>query len=195
MAHNWFSQLLGFMGRSQEAIREAKRAQEIDPLSLWTNSNIGFVSYLGRQYDEAILASQRTLELDPDFAVAHMITGLSYVQKKMYDEGISELQRAKANPDSRALLAYAYAVAGKRSEALKILDELDQLTKEKYVSPFPIAVAYTGLGENDRAFEALEKAYADRSWGMGMLAVNSVFDPLRSDPRFSALLRRVNLTA
>jgi DNA-binding winged helix-turn-helix (wHTH) protein/TolB-like protein/Tfp pilus assembly protein PilF len=194
MAHNWYSQHLAFMARSREAIREAKRAQEIDPLSPWTNSNIGFVSYLARQYDEAILACQKTLELDPEFAVAHMIMGLSYVQKKMYDEGLSELQRAKANPDSRALLAYAYAVAGKRSEALKILAELDQLSKQKYVSPFPVAVAYTGLGENDRAFEALEKAYRERSWGMGMLEVNSVFDPLRSDQRFPVLLRRVNLT-
>jgi DNA-binding winged helix-turn-helix (wHTH) protein/TolB-like protein/Tfp pilus assembly protein PilF len=194
MAHNWYSQHLAFMGRSQEAIREAKRAQEIDPLSPWTNSDIGFVAYLARQYDEAILASQKTLELDPDFAVAHMIIGLSYVQKRMYDEGISELQTAKANPDSRALLAYAYAMAGKQSEARKILDELDQLSKQKYVSPFPIAVAYTGLGEKDRAFEALEQAYAEKSWGVGMLEVNPVFDPLRSDPRFAVLLGRVNLT-
>jgi DNA-binding winged helix-turn-helix (wHTH) protein/TolB-like protein/tetratricopeptide (TPR) repeat protein len=193
MAHNWYSQHLAFTGRSQEAIREAKRAQEIDPISPWTNSDIGFVSYLARQYDEAILASQKTLELDPDFAVAHMIIGLSYVQKHRYDEGIAELQRAKANPDSRALLAYAYAVAGESREARKILKELDQLSKQKYVSPFPIAVAYSGLGENDRAFEALEKAYAERSWGMGMLGVNPIFDGLRSDPRFALLLRRVNL--
>ena len=193
MAHNWYSQELSFLGRFQEANREAKRAQEIDPLSLWTNSNIGFVSYLGRQYDEAIGASLKTLELDPDFAVGHMIIGLSYAQKKMYDEAIYELQKGKSNPDSRALLAYVYAVAGKRKEALRVLDDLDQESRQKYVSPFPIAVAYVGLGENDRAFEALEKAYTERSWGMGMLAVNPVFDPLRSDDRFSVLLRRVNL--
>jgi DNA-binding winged helix-turn-helix (wHTH) protein/TolB-like protein/Tfp pilus assembly protein PilF len=194
MAHNWYSQHLAFIGRSREAIREAKRAQEIDPLSPWTNSDIGFVSYLARQYDEAILASQKTLELDPDFAVAHMIIGLSLVQKNMYDEGIAELQKAKANPDSRALLAYAYAVSGKSREARKILEELDQLSTQKYVSPFPIAVAYSGLGENDRAFEALEKAYTERSWGMGMLKVNPTLDGLRSDSRFAVLLRRVNLT-
>ena len=118
------------MGRSEQALAEAKRAQEIDPLSLWTNSTIGFVSYLARQYDEAILTSQKTLELDPNFAVAHMIIGLSYVQKKMYDEAISELQKAKANPDSRALLAYAYGLAGKRSEARKILEELGDLSNQ-----------------------------------------------------------------
>ena len=194
MAHNWYSQYLAFMGRSEQALAEAKRAQEIDPLSLWANSNIGFVSYLARQYDEAILASQKTLELDPNFAVAHMIIGLSYVQKKMYDEGISELQKGKANPDSRALLAYAYGLAGKKSEARKILDELGDLSNQKYVSPFPLAVAYTGLGDKNRAFEALDKAYVDKSWGMGMLEVNAVFDPLRPDPRFAALLERLNLT-
>jgi DNA-binding winged helix-turn-helix (wHTH) protein/TolB-like protein/lipoprotein NlpI len=194
MAHNWYSQYLAFMGRSEQALAEAKRAQEIDPLSLWTNSNIGFVSYLARHYDEAILASHKTLELDPNFAVAHMIIGLSYVQKKMYDEGISELQKAKANPDSRALLAYAYGLAGKRSEARKILDELGDLSNQKYVSPFPLAVAYAGLGDKERAFEALDKAYVDKSWGMGMLEVNAVFDPLRPDPRFATLLERLNLT-
>jgi Tfp pilus assembly protein PilF len=193
MAHNWYAQYLAFRGRSGEAIREAKRAQEIDPLSPWNNS--AFVSFLARQYDDAIVASQKTLELDSDFAVAHMIIALSYVQKKMYDEGISELQKAKANPDSRALLAYAYAAAEKQSEARKILSELAQLSKQKYVSPFPIAVVYTALEDNDRAFEALEKAYAERSWAMGMLEVFPAFDRLRSDPRFAVLLRRVNSAA
>jgi DNA-binding winged helix-turn-helix (wHTH) protein/TolB-like protein/Flp pilus assembly protein TadD len=193
MAHNWYSQELSFMGRSPEALKEAQRAQEIDPLSPWTNSNIGFVSYLGRQYDEAIAASLKTLELDPDFAVAHMVIGLSYAQKKMPEKAIAELQKGRSNPDSRALLAYVYAVAGRRSEALSVLNELDRESRQKYVSPFPIAVAYVGLGDNDRAFAALEKAYSARSWGMGMLAVNAVFDPLRSDGRFPALLRRVNL--
>jgi DNA-binding winged helix-turn-helix (wHTH) protein/TolB-like protein/Tfp pilus assembly protein PilF len=191
MAHNWYSQHLAFTGKWQEALREAKRAQEIDPISPWNNS--AFISFLGRRYDDAILAAQKTLELDPNFAVAHMIIGLSYVQKKRYEEGISELQKASANPDSRALLAYAYAVAGKRTEGRKILVELEESATQKYVSPFPIAVAYTGLGEKDRAFAALEKAYEERSWGMGMLRVNPVFDPIRSDPRFAALLRRVNL--
>ena len=191
MAHNWYAQHLAFTGKWQEALREAKRAQEIDPISPWNNS--AFISFLGRQYDDAILASQKTLELDPNFAVAHMIIGLSYVQKKMYEQGISELQKASANPDSRALLGYAYAVAGKRTEGRKILIELEHSATEKYVSPFPIAVAYTGMGEKDRAFAALEKAYEERSWGMGMLRVNPVFDPIRSDPRFASLVRRVNL--
>jgi DNA-binding winged helix-turn-helix (wHTH) protein/TolB-like protein len=191
MTHTWYSQYLAFMGRSDEAIEQMKRALEIDPLSPWSNS--GFVLFLGRHYDEAIQASQKALELDKNFAVAHMVAGLSYVQKKSYVEGISELQQATANPDSRALLAYAYAMSGSKNEARKILKGLDELSKKKYVSPFPLAVAYTGLGDYDRAFEELEKAQAERSWAMGMLRVNPVFDGLRSDKRFTALIRRVNL--
>lgn len=193
MAHNWYAQYLAFMGRSDEAIKEAKQAQQIDPLSPWNNS--AFVSFLGRDYDTAILESQKTLELDSNFAVAHMIIGLSFVEKNMTQQGISELQKARDNPDSQGLLAYAYAVAGKRTEAQEILEELEQLSKQKYVSPFPIAAVYAAFGDRDEAFNQLEKAYAERSWAMGMLKVNPVFDSLRSDPRFTELLRRMNLAS
>jgi DNA-binding winged helix-turn-helix (wHTH) protein/TolB-like protein/Flp pilus assembly protein TadD len=191
MAHNWYSQYLGFMGRPEEALRESKRAQEIDPLSPWTNS--GFISFLARRYDEGIAESQKALELDPQFAAAHMVIGLSYVQKKNYEQAIAELQKAQDNPDSRALLGYAYGVAGKRNEARQVLEELQQVAKEKYVSPFPVAATYVGLGETDKAFEMLEKAYVERSWAMGMLKVNPIFDPIRSDQRYVELLRRMNL--
>jgi TolB-like protein/thioredoxin-like negative regulator of GroEL len=191
MAHNWYSQYLGFMGRPEEALRESKRAQEIDPLSPWTNS--GFISFLARRYDEGIAESKKALELDPQFAVAHMVIGLSYVQKKNYEQAIAELQKAQDNPDSRALLGYAYGVAGKRNEARHVLEELQQVAKEKYVSPFPVAATYMGLGETDKAFEMLEKAYVERSWAMGMLKVNPIFDPIRSDQRYVELLRRMNL--
>jgi TolB-like protein/tetratricopeptide (TPR) repeat protein len=191
MAHNWYAQYLAFMNRSDEAFRELRRAHEIDPLSPWINS--GFVLFLARRYDDAISAASKSLELDPDFSISHMVIGLSYVQKRMFDDAIAELRKAKGNPDSRPLLAYAYALAGQKSEARKIVDELEQLSKSQYVSPFPLAIAYGAMGERDRAFEALEKAYAQRSWAMGMLKVNPVCDPLRSDPRFAVLLQRVDL--
>lgn len=152
--------------RSDQAIEEVKRALEIDPLSPWSNS--GFVLFLARDYDEAIQASQQALELDKNFAVAHMVAGLSYVQKKSFVEAISELQKASPNPDSRGLLAYAYAMSGNKNEARKILKQLDELSKHKYVSPFPVAVAYAALGDHNRAFAELEKAHAKRSWAMGM---------------------------
>lgn len=124
-----------------------------------------------------------------------MIIGLSQVEKKDYQQGTSELQKASDNPDAKALLAYAYAVAGNRKEARKILEELEQLSKQKYVSSFPVAAVYAALGDRDEAFKQLEKAYTERSWAMGMLKVNPVFDSLRSDPRFSELLRRMNLVS
>ena len=192
MAHNWYSQYLGFMGRPEEALRESKRAQEIDPLSPWTNS--GFISFLARRYDDGIAESKKALELDPQFAAAHMVIGLSYVQKKNYEDAIAELQKAQDNPDSRALLGYAYGVAGKRNEARHLLEELQSTAKGKYVSPFPVAATYVGLGETDKAFEMLEKAYVERSWAMGMLKVNPIFDPIRSDRRYVELLRRMNLS-
>ena len=191
MAHNWYSQYLAFMGRSEEALRESRRAQEIDPLSPWTNA--GFISFLDRRYDTAIVESKKSLELDPRFAAAHMVMGLSLVQQNKFDEGISELTKAKDNPDSRALLAYAYGAAGKKLEARKIIEELSREESKRYVSPFPIAAAYVGLGENDQAFKMLEKAYTERSWAMGMLNVNPIFDPIRSDRRFTNLLVRMNL--
>lgn len=193
MTHNWYSQYLAYMGRSGEAIKEARRAQEIDPLSLFTNSNIGLVSFLARQYDDAIIASKKTLELDSDFAVAHMIMGLSYLQKKMYQESISELQKASDHPDSLALLGYAYGRSGRKDEARKVLNQLQQRSKEKYVASAPVAIVYIGLGDNDRAFEWLEKSLDERLWEIGTLKVNPIFDPLRSDERFKNLLHRVRL--
>jgi hypothetical protein len=92
------------------------------------------------------------------------------------------------------LLGYAYGVAGKRNEARHLLEELQQVAKEKYVSPFPVAAAYVGLGETDKAFEMLERAYAERSWAMGMLKVNPMFDPIRLAQRYIELLRRMNLS-
>jgi len=191
--YNWYSQYLSFAGRHDEALKQALRAQEIDPLSLFINSNIGLVLFLARQYDRSIAASQKTLELDPDFAVAHMIMGLSYVQKGMYQEAISALQKAKDQPDSRALLGYAFAVAGREKEARKILDDLGQESKQKYVASAPVAIAYIGLGDKNRAIELLEKAFDERLWEMGMLKINPVFDPLRSDPRFERLVKLVGL--
>lgn len=193
MTHNWYSQYLAYMGRSDVAIQEARRAQEIDPLSLFANSNIGLVLFLARQYDEAIYASQKTLEFDPDFAVAHMVMGLAYLEKKMYSESISELRKARDHPDSLGLLAYALGVSGRKDEARKILNQLQLLSKDRYVASAPVAIAYIGLGEKDRAFDWLEKALDERLWEMGTLKVNPVFDPLRADERFESLLSRVHL--
>lgn len=192
--HQWYSEFLAYIGRSDEAIAEAKRAQELDLLSLMGNAILGQAFYLARRYDEAIEQYKKTLEMDPHFGFAHFFLGLAYIQKGMYEKAISEIQKARillGRMDIVGALGYAYAVSGKRDEAQKLLDELHNLSKMQYVPPIAIAVVYTGLGEKDRAFEWLENAYEERSWHICMLKEEPLFDSLRPDPRSTGLLRRI----
>jgi DNA-binding winged helix-turn-helix (wHTH) protein/TolB-like protein/Tfp pilus assembly protein PilF len=197
--HEWYSEYLSRMARHGEAIRAAQRAQEIDPVSLRANSHVALAFYRARQYDKAIEQLQNTLELNPDLFTAHVIFGLSLVQKSMYEEAIAELQKARvvtgSSPDSIGLLGYSYGMAGMKREARDALRELDQLSRHnRYVSPFCRVMVHIGLGEKDRAFEWLERAYEERIWHLGVLAADPMFDPLRSDPRFTDMVRRMNLT-
>ncbi|HEY7307221.1 MAG TPA: winged helix-turn-helix domain-containing protein [Bryobacteraceae bacterium] len=196
-AHQWYSEYLSPMGRFDEAITEMQRAQELEPLSLITSTAMGLVFYRARQNNRAIEQWRKTLEIDPNFWVTHFYLGLAYVQERRYEAAISEFHKAKtlSGDDSNviALLGYAYGVAGNRSEAQKILDKLILAPKQQYTSPFSIAEIYIGLREKDRAFEWLEKAYEDRTWLLRILKVEPIFDPVRSDPRFTDLLRRIGL--
>jgi tetratricopeptide (TPR) repeat protein len=197
-AHNRYGTTLMRMGRVEEAMAEKRRAVELDPLSAIINRNLGIGLYFARQYDQAIEQDQKTLELDPNYVGAHMTLGQAYFQKSMYKEGIAEVEKELAispgNPAALSVLGYAYAVAGKRADAQKVLNELTELSKQKYVPAWAMAEIYVGLGEKDRAFEWLEKAYEERFAGLlGGIKVDPVFDPLRSDPRFADLLRRMNL--
>jgi tetratricopeptide (TPR) repeat protein len=197
-AHHWHAVALVTMGRSEEAITESKRALELDPLSLIINRDLGQVFYLARHYDQAIEQYRKTLELDPNFARAHGFLGLAYVQKSMYNEGIAECEKelvvAPSNPYALSGLGYAYAVAGRRAEAQKVLDQLNGMAKRKYVPAKLMAIMFVGLGEKDKAFEWLEKSYKERSIAIfSDITLGPLYDPLRSDPRFADLLRRMNL--
>jgi tetratricopeptide (TPR) repeat protein len=155
---------------------------------------LGAAFYFARQYDQAIEQYRKTLELDPNFFAPHTFLGWAYIQKSMYKEGVAELEKAVAITPSNmslACLGYGYAAAGKRQEAQKMLDQLNDLSKQKYVAPFHRAIICVGLGERDQTFEWLEKAYEEH-FIIG-IKVNPIFDPLRSDPRFADLLRRMNL--
>jgi serine/threonine protein kinase/TolB-like protein/Tfp pilus assembly protein PilF len=195
-AHQWYAEYLSAMGRHNEAIAEAKRAQELDPLSLIINASGCWVFFHARRYDEAIAQYRSTLELNAGFYPAHLYLGRAYEQKKLYEQAISEHQKAIAleqgNPLLAAELARAYAAAGKRTEALKIISDLRELSKPTYVPSYQIAQVYTALGDTDRAFAWLEKAYDYRSATLFMLKVDPRVDRLRSDPRFQDLLRRMN---
>jgi eukaryotic-like serine/threonine-protein kinase len=192
-AHQLYGLALVWMGRFEEAIRQFKQALELDPLSLAINDVLGFGFLCARQYDQAIEQERKTLDLDANSFTAHSYLGLAYVHKSMYQEGIAELEKAVAISStnlSLAYLGYGYAAAGRRLEAQKVLDQLNEISNEKYVAPRHRAVIYAGLVEKDMAFEWLEKGYEDRSI---FIKAYPGFDPLRSDPRFADLLRRMNL--
>jgi DNA-binding winged helix-turn-helix (wHTH) protein/tetratricopeptide (TPR) repeat protein len=196
-AHNWYAFLLASQGRLDEAIRQNQRALELDPLSLVINSTAGRMLYFAGQYEQAVERFRKTVELDPGFARGHLEFALVYEQQGKYQEAIAELRQAVAlsanNPSTLAHLGGAYARAGERGEALKILAELQRLAPQHYVSAFNQAIIYTSLGERERAFEWLEKAYEERANPLTTLKVEHIFDSLRADPRFADLLRRAGL--
>jgi serine/threonine protein kinase/Flp pilus assembly protein TadD len=196
-AHQTYGLMLPYMGRFEDGIREEKRALELDPFSLAANRDLGTAFYYMRQYDQAIDQERKTLELDPNFIGVHLNLSKAYLQKSMYQEGIAEIEKvlviSPGNTTALSALGYANAVAGRRAEAQKVLDQLNEISKKKYVPPLRQAVIYVGLGENDKAFEWLGKAYDERSFALNFIKVEPMSDPLRSDPRFADLLRRMNL--
>ena len=196
-AHHWYSELLGEMRRHEEAIAEIRKARGLDPLSLIINCIVGETFRFARRYEQALEQYRKTLEMDPNFAGTHEFLGRAYVEMGEYEKAISELRKGVAlSAGSLGIIAelgHAYAVAGKRREAFQILRELKDASKRRYVSPFLMALIYTGLAEKDQGFLWLEKAYEDRSNLMSSLNVDPRFDPLRSDPRFQDLMRRIGL--
>src|SRR6266404_334453 len=195
-AHQWYSSYLVAMGRFDEAIAEARRAQELEPLSFISNSHIGWILYFAGRYDEAIEHCRKLLDVDPNFFPARRYLGLVYEQKGMYKEAIAEFQQAaklSGSPLMMSLLGHAYAVSGNRAEAQRILVELGQ-QKQRYVSPYTIATIYIGLGQKDQAFKWLDKAFEERDIWLMNLKVDPVLKNLRSDQRFANLLQRTGLT-
>jgi len=195
-AHHWYGEYLALVGRFDEAIAELQKAKEIDEsLSLIINTAVGLVLYLARQYDRAIEEHRRTLDLDPNFAHTHLCLGLAYLQKSMFDEAIAELQTALAifgeNPRAAAVLAYAYAISGKKDEAQALFDDLKDRSLRQYIAPCLIGLICIGLGDHDQAFAWLEKGCDERDLGLIWLKVEPMADKLRSDSRFENFLRRV----
>jgi serine/threonine protein kinase/tetratricopeptide (TPR) repeat protein len=196
-AHQWYSNLLVAMGRADEAIAHTKSAQELDSTSLIIRSHFGFVYFFAHRYDDSILTCQKVLELDPTFFAVRRYLGQAYAQKSRYDQAITEFQKAVAgsggSPLIRAELAHTRAIAGKKDEAEKILVELKQLSTERYISPYHIAIVYSGLGNRDETLSSLERAFEDRADYLVFLKVDPRFDWLHTDPRFASLLDRVGL--
>jgi len=197
-AHQWYAiHYLTATNRLDESIQEMKRALELEPASLVMNTFMGVTFYYAGRYDEAIDQCRRTVEMDPNFAVAHWHLGLAYEQKQLFDDAIEEFRKAislsQGSPLMTAALGHAYAKAQKTNEANKILDELSELSKHEYVSPLEIAEIQVALGNNEKAFESLEKAYADRSFHLVNLNVSPHFKELRTNRRFQDLVQRIGL--
>ncbi len=195
-AHQWYAEYLRLMGRQQEAIAENRKALELDPLSLIINMESGLPFYVDRRFDEAILRFRKTLELDPNFGLAHCVLGWAYEGKSQYSEAISELETALKLDDSAPVLsslAHAYASAGRYADAKRVLDRLQEHAAKNYVSPYFLATVYAGLKEDERALDSLDAAYAHHDWVLLWVNVGHALDPLRTQPRFVDLLRRLKL--
>ncbi|MCL6564988.1 MAG: winged helix-turn-helix domain-containing protein [Acidobacteriia bacterium] len=192
-AHHWYGEYLVAMRRFKEGLAEIEIARKLDPLSLIISADAGWFHHLAGQQELAVQHLQRTIELAPDFAPAYIYLGEIYIRKGMYPEAIAacqkgiELSRGGSKP---ACLAYAYARAGRRTEAMKIIEELKH---RAYPSPVSIAIIYAGLGENEEALAWLERAYQERNDFLVHLQSQPLFDPLRSDARFRNLVGRIGL--
>jgi TolB-like protein/DNA-binding winged helix-turn-helix (wHTH) protein/Tfp pilus assembly protein PilF len=194
-AHHWYAWHLSLLGRYNEAIAEMRKAENLDPLSLIINSDLAELLILAHSYDQSIKQSRKTIEIDPEFGLAHNQLGLAYLQQHKTGEAIPELQKAVqlsgGSPACIANLARAYAAAGKRSKGMELLDGLKARSNSSYSYASEIAVIYAALGDSDQAMNWVERGYEER-FNPGVL-LRPGFDPLRSDPRFKKLVRRIGL--
>jgi TolB-like protein/Tfp pilus assembly protein PilF len=196
VAYVGLAEYLISMGTTEEALAQARRAGEIDPLSPRALHVAAYVLLNGRRYDEAIAQFERVLELDPGYGQSRWFLGVAYAEKGLFDRAIAEHERALVTDRSGAVvgsLANVKARAGRHREARLLLRELQAASKRGYVTPAAFVLAYAGLGDRDRAFEWLERAAAEQTNLMRYLGVYPPLDPLRSDPRFPPLVRRVGL--
>ena len=195
LAHRWYAAYLRLMGRHDQAIAEISRARDLDPLSPGVNATVGYVLSSARQYDQATTALKKTIDLDPKYPYAHLFLGHTYAAQGKYAEAVAAYTWTIAlgldTPGTQIYLGAASAHAGDRTRAMAILQQLQ--SSKAYVSAADLAILLTALGERERAFASLEDAYQARDIQLQYLGVEPGLDPLRSDPRFADLLRRVGL--
>ncbi|MGH9948924.1 MAG: winged helix-turn-helix domain-containing tetratricopeptide repeat protein [Pyrinomonadaceae bacterium] len=192
--HGNYAQVLSNTGRHNEALAESKRSLELDPLGLPMNALYGqYLLHAGKP-DEALAQLQKTSELEPNFWMPHFFAASAYVEKGMFAEAIAESDTEKELSGGNVIPfgGYALAKSGRRAEARAVLDNLLKLSTGKYVPPYNIALIYNGLGESDKALDWLEKAYEQRDPKMTFLKVESKWNNLRNEPRFVALMKKMN---
>lgn len=197
IAHQWFGDYLANMNHFEEGLRETRRAQELDPLSLIINTTIGWQFYLNRQNDQAVDQLHKVLDIDPRFAPARRILEEVYAQMGKHKEAVAEREKAlslSGSPELAASLEQDFAKSGYRGVLQNWLEGLTEISKHSFVSPYSIAEAYIRIGDKEKAIEWLEKAFEEHDSGLVSLSVEPMFDPVRSDIRFQEILRRMKLT-
>jgi outer membrane receptor protein involved in Fe transport len=196
-AHQWYAGgVLVGTGRFDQAITEGRRAVELDPLSLIANVELSAIYGYARKNDQAIAQLRKVIDIDPNWYLAHMVLGQMYSYNGQFPEAIVECEKARSLNDDPATLGYlarAYALAGKRDEAMKVVAQMHELAKQRYVPAYSFAFAYTALGDQDQAFQWLERCLQEEGWEITFVKVDPALDSLRSDARFADLVRRVGL--
>ena len=196
--HRAYAHFLSIRGRHREAVEEAERARELDPLSLITSAlEAQFLFYAGRD-DEAIARAEKTLEIEPKYWVAHNVLGRVYTRQGRYAEAIAEFSQAKelsgGSAEAMTQLGYALAKAGRLSPARATLEELRALSANSYVPAYSYAMIHNGLGEREEALRYLEQSLRGREVQVTSLGIDVRWDDLRGEPRFQEVMRGVNLT-
>ena len=193
-AYELQSWTLNGLGRFDEAIAKTRKAVELDPLNPFFQMSVSFYQYWGRQYDDAIAQARKTLAMDPNSAISHVLLGLSFLKKGDMAGAIAELQKTKA-PDPGAwyqgFLGYTYAVSGDRAKAEQSLRELEEVSKRQYVSPTAFATIYLGLGQKEKCLDWLEKSYEQQDSACWYLEIDQIYDSVRNEPRFQALVEKI----
>jgi serine/threonine protein kinase/tetratricopeptide (TPR) repeat protein len=193
-ARHQYTYLLAMTGRPMEAVAQIQRAQQLDPVNPWITTDVQLPYFLSRQYEESIAAGRKALDMFPNLFVTHMALGGSLFEKGDVAAGIQELEKAKAlEPTPLVLgnLGYAYAKVGRKTDARKLLADLADQSRTRHVASYWSAVIHAGMNEKDDAFALLEKAYEERSWWLVWTKTDPKVDTLRSDSRFTDLMRRV----
>jgi len=196
-AHEWYALCLSHTGQHDEAISRAKHAQQLDPLTPIISTVVGLVHHYARQYDEAIKECQAVIEMDPTFLAARYFCGCAYTQLGKHEQAVAMhrevVRMSDRAPLGLAMLGNALAVSGNPEPAQEVLSELQGMVGQKYVSPFFETLILAGLGQTDQALEKLGEAVEERFHRIASIVVEPMLDPLRSDPRFKTLMKRVGL--
>ena len=195
---HWYGDYLMLISHYEEAITQKNLAIKLEPLVPYFQTSAALPYSLNRQYDKAVDQFQKALNLEPNFHAAHFLLGQAYLYKYMYEDAIQEIEEAikfsGPSPQYLGTLSYAYSLAGRKSDALKVLEELKELEKNRFISSIGFIYSYIGLGDHEKAIQYLQKSYESHDTpSLPSFIKEKIFDDIRSDPRFQEIVRNMNI--